>query len=228
MKLVKQRLSLEVDNINVEKPSKIRHSALFPYNMRCIICGPSNCGKTNVMVTLLLHKNGLRFKNVYLYTKTAYQPKYLFLLEVFRRVPQIRFMIYNNSDEVISPTEALTNSVFIFDDVACENQSNILNYFSMGRHRLIDSFYLSQTYSKIPKQLLRDNVNFLIIFKQDDINLKHIYDEHVSTDMEWSYFKSMCRMAWKDLYGFLIINKDAALDNGRYRKAFDVFITLDL
>ncbi|CAK1600111.1 unnamed protein product [Parnassius mnemosyne] len=65
----------------------------------------------------------------------------------------------------LCPSEALNNSVFIFDVVACENQINNRNYFSMGRHKQIDCFYLSHTYSKIPKQLLRDNANFIIIFK---------------------------------------------------------------
>ncbi|KAF0748530.1 tigger transposable element-derived protein 4-like [Aphis craccivora] len=31
-------------------------------------------------------------------------------------------------------------------------------------------FYLAQTYSKIPKQLVKDNSSFLIILKQDDTN----------------------------------------------------------
>jgi len=42
----------------------------------------------------------------------------------------------------------------------------------MGRHKNIDSFYLCQTYS--PKHLIRDNANFIIMFKQDDLNMRHI------------------------------------------------------
>ena len=48
--------------------------------------------------------------------------------------------------------------------------------FSIGRHRLIDCFYLCQTYAQIPKHLIRDNVNFLVLFNQDEMNIKHIYD----------------------------------------------------
>ncbi|EZA55673.1 hypothetical protein X777_04182 [Ooceraea biroi] len=32
-------------------------------------------------------------------------------------------------------------------------------HFSMGRHSLVDCFYLCQTYARIPKHLLRDNAN---------------------------------------------------------------------
>ena len=225
MKLVKQALTLEINNIDSETPSNfIKHSSLIPNTIRCIICGPSNCGKTNVMISLLLHTNGLKFKNVYLYSKTSYQPKYQFLGKILERVPEVNFFIFNDDKEVIHPNKALSNSVIIFDDVACENQINIRNYFCMGRHKEIDCFYLTQTYSKIPKQLLRDNVNLLIIFKQDDVNLKHIYDEHVNSDFTWEYFKKMCAEIWSDKYMFLIINKDCPINNGRYRKSFDIFI----
>lgn len=229
MKLIKQPVYLKVQNLDVEKPriSNIKHSSLLPNSIRSIICGPSNCGKTNVMVSLLLDRNGLKFRNVYLYSKTAFQPKYMFLKEVFLRVPSIKFLIYNSNEDVLHPNEAMRNSIIIFDDVSCENQTNIRNYFAMGRHRLIDCFYLSQTYSKIPKQLIRDNANLLIIFKQDDINLKHLYDEHVNTDIEWPNFKNICSLVWNEPHNFLLINKDCSINEGRYRKGFDIFIDFD-
>lgn len=225
MKLVKQTPSLEVNDLNVDtKLHNVRHSKLLPSTIRSIICGPSNCGKTNVMISLLLHENGLKFHNVYLYSKTTFQPKYRFLQNVLKKVEGVKFFGFNDHDEVIHPRDALPNSIIIFDDVVCDQQSNIRNYFTMGRHNNIDCFYLSQTYSKIPKQLIRDNANFLIIFKQDDINLKHIYNEHVNTDMAWLYFKNMCSEIWKDQHSFLIIDKDRPIAQGRYRKKFDMFI----
>lgn len=225
MKFVKQTQTLEVANIKVKKYSeKVKHSSLLPNTIRCIVCGPSNCGKTNVMLNLLLHENGLKFKHIYLYSKTAFQPKYTFLRQVMEGVPGAELFIFNENKEVLHPNDALTNSIMIFDDVACENQMNIRNYFAMGRHRQIDCFYLSQTYSKIPKQLLRDNVNVLIIFKQDDINLRHIYKEHVNTDLDWPTFKRLCVVIWQDQFSFLLINKDCAMNMGRYRQGFDTFI----
>lgn len=228
MKLIKQPVCLEIDKIPAEPAIKtIRHSMLLPNSIRCIICGPSNCGKTNTMISLLLHENGLKFRNVYLYSKTTFQPKYRYLEDVLKRVPDINLFMFQDEKDVISPTDVLEKSVFIFDDVTCENQINIRNYFCMGRHKEIDCFYLSQTYSKVPKQLIRDNVNFLIIFKQDDINLKHIYDEHVNSDISWQCFKSLASNIWTDPYSCLTISKDCQLNNGRYRKSFDVFVKFD-
>lgn len=225
MKFIKQPETLEVNIIKVEdRILKIKHSALLPNTIRCIICGPSNCGKTNIMLNLLLHENGLKFKHIYLYSKTSFQPKYLFLRQIMSKIPGAKIFLYNDSKEVLHPNDALKNSIIIFDDVACENQMNIRNYFAMGRHRQIDCFYLSQTYSKIPKQLLRDNANLLIIFKQDDTNLKHIYNEHVNTDIDWLQFKKLCSAVWKNQFNFLLINKDCTIDKGRYRLGFDTFI----
>ncbi|KYN28024.1 hypothetical protein ALC57_02564, partial [Trachymyrmex cornetzi] len=47
-----------------------------------------------------------------------------------------------------------------------------------------------QTYARIPKHLIRDNANLLILFKQDGTNLKHVYNDHVNTDM--SYDEGRC------------------------------------
>ena len=56
----------------------------------------------------------------------------------------------------------------------------------MGRHEKVDSFYLWQSYTRIPKHSIRDNVNLLAVFRQDDMNLKHIDNDHVNTDMTYS------------------------------------------
>ena len=95
----------------------------------------------------------------------------------------------------------------------------------MGRHKDVDCFYLSQTYAHIPKHLVRDNVNLLAFFKQDEMNLKHVYDDHANTDMPYLKFRKLCIACWhNDKYGFVVIDKDRNLNEGRYRKGFDCFI----
>lgn len=101
------------------------------------------------------------------------------------------------------------------------------DYFAMGRHKHIDCFYLNQTYSKIPKQLVRDNTNLIVVFKQDDTNMRHIYDEHVNTDMTWQEFRNMCSIIWKEPYSYLVINKDCEKNKGCYRKKFETFVVFN-
>lgn len=227
MKLIQQSKRLKIHNL--EPCDKVvrqlrRHSALLPNTVRCLICGPSNCGKTNVVVCLLLDVNGLKYQNVYLYSKTPFQPKYEYLGKVFKPVKDLGYFVFSDSSDIVKPQVVKQNSIFIFDDVACDKQDVIRDYFSMGRHSSVDCFYLCQTYTRIPKQLIRDNANLLILFKQDETNLKHVYDDHVNTDMTFSDFKKMCSLCWIEKFEFLVIDKDCEINEGRYRKGFDVYI----
>lgn len=228
MRFVRQQETLHVNNADLKSANKkkSRHGKLLPDSIRCLVVGPSNCGKTNVMLALLEQANGLKFENVYIYSKSLYQPKYVYLKKLLTSIQGIGFFTFVNNCDVIAPEAAKSNSIFIFDDVACSKQDNIRSYFSMGRHNNIDSFYLCQTYTRIPKHLIRDNANFLIIFKQDDLNLKHIYNDHVNSDMSFIKFRDICSECWTENYCFLVIDKDSNIKRGRYRKGFDTFIEL--
>lgn len=230
MKLKQQRNKIGIHDFDliISKKMKVKkHSKLLPDNIRCIITGPSCSGKTNVMFNLLFEPNGLRFQNVYIFSKSLNQQKYKFLTEVFSKIPEIGYYTFSDNEEVIHPNEAKANSIMIFDDIACERQSNIRNYFMMGRHNNIDVFYLCQTYSKIPKQLIRDNTNLVVIFRQDELNLKHIFTDHVNTDMSFERFKEICNKAWiRGKHHFLVIDKESEINCGRYRIGFDIYIDM--
>lgn len=227
MKIIKQQPELSVRN-NVtdaeDRQNKQKHGSLLPSSIRCIICGPSNCGKTNVMYTLICNPNGLRFENVYVYSKSLHQAKYQMLEKAIGSIKGMGYYPFEDNVEVVQPAQAKRNSIFIFDDVACDKQDNMRCYFSMGRHNDIDCFYLCQSYTRIPKHLIRDNANMLVLFKQDDLNLKHVYNDHVNTDMAFEIFKKLCSECWNDKYGFLVISKDNEINKGRYRRGFDGYI----
>ena len=229
MKVEMQTTQLPIENLDFIDGGgggdKMKHSKLLPNCFRAIFCGPSGCGKTNALLTLLFNPNGLRFENVYAYSKSLYQPKYRLLEEVLKNASGIKYFPFTNNETIMDPQEAKENSIFIFDDVACDKQDKIRAYFSMGRHKAIDVAYLCQTYSKVPKQLIRDNSNTIVLFKQDDVNLKHVFDEHVSPDMTYEEFKHMCSECWNsEKFGTLVIVKDFALNEGRYRCGFDKYI----
>lgn len=228
MRIVQQPTALAVSNRDyLDSTSKQqRHGCLLPNTIRCIVAGPSNCGKTNVIIALLEHPHGVRFENVYVYSKSLYQPKYQYLATLLKPLKEVGYFPYSDSEAILHPSKAKENSVFIFDDVQSERQAVIRDYFSMGRHSKVDCFYLCQTYSHIPKHLIRDNANLIILFRQDELNLKHVHLDHVTTDMTFDQFKALCALCWKDSYGFLVINKDCDLQRGRYRKGFDKYIYL--
>lgn len=228
MDYIQQQQTLPIENLDFFEDCSHynKHSNLLPNSFRAIFCGPSGCGKTNAILSLIFHPNGLKFENIYVYSKSLYQPKYKLLKSVLDNVKDVGFFSYKDSDEIIEPSKAIINSLFIFDDVSCDKQDKIREYYSMGRHKNIDVAYLCQTYSKIPKQLIRDNCNVIVIFKQDEINLKHIFDEHVSPDMDYDQFKNVCSNCWKENYGCLTIVKEFNVNNGRYRMGYDKYIEI--
>lgn len=230
MRFIKQRINIPIHNLDdsayERKSVSKKHSYLLPNSIRCIIAGPSNCGKTNLLISLIESEHGLKFENIYIYSKTLEQNKYQYLKKIFEPLHNVGFYTFSSSDKVISPKEAKKNSIIIFDDVICDkNQENIKSYFCLGRHRGIDCFYLTQTYTRVSKHLIRDNCNFLILFKQDDLNLKHIFnDMGVACDMNFDNFRKFCFECWKEKYGFAVIDLDSEVNKGRYRKGFSKFL----
>jgi len=150
-----------------------------------------------VLISLLESSHGIHFENVYMYSKPLQQLKYRYLKNLLTPIEEIDYFIFSNNSDVVPPSEALPNSIFIIDDVVCDKQDMIREYFAMGPHTDVDCFYLSQTYAKIPKHLIRHNVNLLILFKQDGTNLKHVYNDHVNTDMSYEDFCELCHSCWK-------------------------------
>ena len=183
-----QLLTIHVTNCDAksrmmgDNAEKRKHDEMLPSTIRAIICGPSNCGKTNVLISLVESPTGVRFENVYVYSKSLQQPKYRYLENLFISIDEIGYFTFSNNSDVVPSSEARPNFIFIFDDVACDKQDAVREYFSVGRHANVD-FYLCQTYARIPKHLIRDNANLLILFKQDCTNLKLVYNDHVNTDI---------------------------------------------
>lgn len=231
-RITKQRVKIPINNVDVQNGAVPRkeyrkHSILLPNSIRCIICGPSNCGKTNVIISLLESPHGLHFENVYVYSKSLFQPKYVHLQKMLSSIKGIGCYMFSSNDDVIPLENVKANSIFIFDDVICGKQNNIRAYFCMGRHKGVDCFYLSQSYAHIPKHLIRENTNLLLLFKQDDMSLRHIYNDfNISVDMPFETFKELCIKSWSKKYGFLVIDTERDANDGKYRIQFDNFISL--
>jgi len=205
-----------------------RRVSLFPDTMRCGIFGPSGCGKTNVLLTILVYKEPL--KGIYLCTRTASQPKYTLLRELVEKYNaseenEAKIIYEESTPPTLSPPEELsTDSIVIFDDILSENQDKVATFFMRGRHRNISCFYLAQSYTKIPKKSgIRENFNFLLIFRQDRVNLHQIYIEHVVSDVSFQLFADICALCWRREYGFLTIDLE---DGCKFYRCFEEEIRL--
>lgn len=229
VKFIIQPLTLPIQNLTTEfgEDKFKRHSDLFGGNCkRCLLVGASGSGKTNVMLSLLIAPNGLRFLNVYLCSSSLYQMKYEYLRHLLKPIRACGYYECSDAAQFITPAKVKEYSIIIFDDISPTEQNSIKEYFSYGRHKNVDCFYLAQSYSAIPKQLVRDNCNLLVLFKQDLTNLKHIFNDHLIGDITWEEFIIICKTCWDKSHGVLVIDLDCEKSNGRYRKGFDEYIVI--
>lgn len=230
MRFTKQLIDIPVGNSDegLSASKEKRHSDLLPNNLRCIIAGPSGCGKTNILISLIESEHGLKFENLYLYSKTLDQNKYMNLCEMLQSIKEIGCYTFTTSQSVIDTNEMKKNSLVVFDDVINDrgmNRTVVRNLFTLGRHRNLDVVYIVQSYTKLDKHLIRDNCNFVILFRQDDLNLKHVYNDFgVNADMKFEEFRALCLECWRESFGFVCISLEHGINSGRYRKNFNEYL----
>lgn len=210
-----------------------RNGELLPECIRAFIIGPSSCGKTLLLIDNFIRKKGwMSPTHLYIYSKSLDQPKYKELKEDFEIVEEktgksIATFIDNNED-IIPLDDCKENSLIIIDDWVLEKQDIVREISIRGRHKGINLIYLCQTYSKIPKQLIRDNANFLCLFRQDNINLKHVYNEFVGADMSFEEFQKLCKKCWNEDFGFITIDMTRKPNEGKYRNKIKDFINTNI
>lgn len=192
-------------------------NSLFPLPLRCLIIGKSGSGKTTLLWNIIT-KYWIPYENLYIFTKSIEQPIYIKLKEVFEKTDNIETNFFDNCDEIISVDECKTNSLVIFDDCLLEKQMKIKEYFVRSRPKNISCIYLSQNFALVDKQVIRTNLNFLIIFKQDKHYTKKIWEEFVGSDKTINEFVEFCDKCWKEKYGFVCID----LLNSKYYNQFSI------
>ena len=168
-----------------------------------LICGPSNSGKTNLLLNMIY--NLLLFDKIYLFSKNLHQYQYQgFLKDFAERInPKVGYEVIEAYDDEIIPLEELpvdNQKIVVFDDLLCEkNQNSIINYFINGRHKNCCVIYLSQTFYKVPKDI-RVNCSHLCIFRLDPKENKRIANE-IGVDHE------VLDRATDEKYSFLYYDK---------------------
>ena len=115
-------------------------------------------------------------------------------------------------------------NLLVLDDCILGKQNKAEAYYTRGRHNNCDTFYISQNYFLLPRQTIRENANFIILFPQDLKNLNHIHADHCANDMKLDEFKNFCSSIWNaDGYNAVVIDLTSSKMNGKYRMNFDTF-----
>src|SRR5688572_30924589 len=245
-----------------EDASKSSNSPLLPRSIRGLIVGKSGCGKTTLLLNLLLRPEWLDYDNLQIFGLSLFQPEYKILKKAFEeKLPKesiirlfglqdeiirrnttpadvaeemaklsneksdISAKFFESAEDVPDPRELKMEkkNLMIFDDLQLIKQNKCETYYIRGRHSNVDCFYLAQNYFKLPRQTIRENANFICLFQQDQKNIDHIYNDHASMDMSKEEFRKLCKTAWEQPHGFLVIDQTSNKNNGKYRCKFDEF-----
>ena len=253
---------MEVKDLSWDSTTARSNHKLLPKNVRGLIVGKSACGKTTLLLNLLLNPGWLDFNKLFVFSKSLFQPEYQVLRKAMEhKLPKEAILwLFNNqrairesglssdefiecmaeelcsgsdvdcyffehSDDVPDPKELNPEdkNLMVFDDLLLEKQNACEKYYARGRHSNVDCFYLSQNYFKLPRQTIRENANFICLFRQDLKNMNHIYSDHASSDMKSEEFRDMCKKIWGGPHDFTVIDLTRDKDVGKYRKCFDEF-----
>ena len=178
---------------------------------RTLIVGPSFCGKTPLLLNKLrlirledpekqiriITRSPEQYEDVELYISGASQG-----IEV---------------EENVGDLEEYRGCCVVFDDMLDSNQKLIEPFFTKGRHKSCDVYYLCQSYFDAPKKTVRNNSNVIILFQQTLKDVEHIHRDISGFDMSYEEFKSLCREAWNENFNYLLINRLEDKNGSRYR-----------
>ena len=184
-----------VDSVNNKKKRKVVESV--NNNNQTHIIGISNCGNIYLMNHILHQKH----EPFFLFTKSLNQYPY----------------IKAQTSNAIQPLENYENNIVVFEDILSSKQeSDIDLFFTRGRHKSIDIYYISQSYFHLPKNAIRNNSNIFFLFKQTLRDIILLFHDIAGSDKTLEEWKQLCRKAWKNKYDYLQIDRFLKIGKCRY------------
>ena len=143
--------------------------AAFPDNFRCIISGPSECGKTFLLKKLILAI--IYFDKLYIIEPIGDQYNGLERIN-----PKAIIVLIKDIKDLTSPDKLPKDlkKLMIFDDVRAK-EPVINEYFCRGRQNDCNMIYLNQNLFSLDRQSVRENCNLFILFEQRGKVLASIY-----------------------------------------------------
>ena len=175
--------------------------AEFPDNFRCIISGPSECGKTFLLKKLILAST--YFDKLYIIGTTGDQYH-----GIERINPKANVEFIKDIKDLPSPDKLPKDlkKLMIFDDVRAK-EPIINEYFCRGRHNNCNMIYLNQNLFSLDRQSVRENCNLFILFEQRGKTLISIYQDFFNNvELSYNDFANICNKVWKEPYNYIVID----------------------
>ena len=186
-------------------PAGANAEAVANETNRTLIVGPSFCGKTHLLLNKLrLIRLEDPEKQIRIITRSPEQYENIDMQGI-------------EVEENVGDLEEYRGCCVVFDDMLDSNQKLIDPFFTRGRHKSCDVYYLCQSYFDAPKKTVRNNSNIIILFQQTLKDVEHIHRDISGFDMSYEEFKSLCREAWNEKFNYLLINRLEDKNGSRYR-----------
>ena len=123
---------------------------------RTLIVGPSFCGETNLLLNKLrLIRLEDPEKQIRIITRSPEQYEDIDIGGASQGI---------EVEENMGDLEEYRGCCVVFDDMLDSNQKLIDPFFTRGRHKLSDVYYLCQSYFDAPKKTVRNNSKIIILF----------------------------------------------------------------
>ena len=217
---------------------KINHKPNWPYipdhSYRILIIGGSGSGKTNTLLNLI--NNQPDIDKIYLYAKDPYEDKYQFLIKKRESIGLKHFNdpkafieysndmhdVYKNINDYNHDKEK--KILIIFDDMIADMINNkklnsvVTELFIRGRKLNISLVFITQSYFKVPKDVILNTTHSFIMKIPNKRELQQIALNH-SSDIDFKFFFRIYKKYMDETYSFLVNDTTFASDNpSRFRK----------
>ena len=197
-----------------DETSKRFNNPLLPRSIRGLIVGKSGCGKTTLLLNLLLNPGWLDYDNLQVFGRSLFQPEYKILKKAF---------------EEKLPKEAIINLFGCQDEIARLNVSPASVVEKMAKSTVKKSdmncrFFETSEEVPDPRDLSRDQKNLMIfddlqLEKQNKCESYYIRGRHSNIDsfyLAQNYFK-LPRQTIRENANFIcLFNQDLKNINNIY------------
>ena len=95
---------MEVKNLSWDSMTARSNHKLLPKNVRGLIVGKSGCGKTTLLLNLLLNPGWLDYNKLFVFNKSLFQPEYQVLRKAMEhKLPKEAILwLFNNQRDIRS------------------------------------------------------------------------------------------------------------------------------